>query len=200
MKKLFTIKTDGKWFNIEEENKVFGLFDKKRNKWDFYDYDGKSCDYERPYIDDVDTDDCFEEDESEETPVYNKYGVAEGESSLIDLDGNIIPDTQFNCVDESGEECRYFVFTTLTEEQLAEIGRCGTAPGITMNIYDTKNREYVVKGIPECILYPFDFDGDKEVVMAAAELVNQYDYITIEGIGTIVAHNGEEITVYDYYQ
>ena len=49
-------------------------------------------------------------------------------------------------------------------------------------------------------LYPYNFDGEKEVVMAAAELVNQYNYITIKGVGTIVAHNGDEITVYDYYQ
>lgn len=200
MKKLFTIRTDGKWFNIEKENKVFGLFDKKRNKWDFYDYDCKLCDYKRPRIDDMEATDYLEKDENEEIPIYNKYGIAEGEDSLIDLEGNIIPDTQLNCVDEAGENCRYFVFTMFTEEQSAEIDRCGTAPGITMNIYDTKNREYVVKGIPECILYPFDFDGEKEVVMAAAELINQYKYITIEGIGTIVAHNGDEITVYDYYQ
>ena len=44
------------------------------------------------------------------------------------------------------------------------------------------------------------FDGEKEVVMAASELVNQYTRITLEGVGTILGHNGDEITVYDYYQ
>lgn len=36
--------------------------------------------------------DC--EDEDENIPIYNQYGVAEGDDSLIDLEGKPIPDTQ----------------------------------------------------------------------------------------------------------
>jgi hypothetical protein len=35
---------------------------------------------------------------------------------------------------------------------------------ITVDIYDTKNRTYVVKGIPECRLDIYSFDGEPEVV------------------------------------
>ena len=67
-------------------------------------------------------------------------------------------------------------------------------------VYDTKTRKYVVKDLPECKLRLSYFDGENEVVEAAVALVEQYDAIALEGKGTLIAHKGQDITVYDYYQ
>ena len=134
-----------------------------------------------------------------EEMAFNEYGVAVGNFTLIDRKGNEIPDTALNSVDDCGEHDRYFTFSYLNEEQLASIDYCGTAPGITVDVYDTKNRNYVIKGVPECRLKVYCFDGEPEVILAAAELLNRYDEVNLYGLGTIVCEKDGYITVFDYY-
>ncbi|MCQ2449647.1 MAG: WG repeat-containing protein [Clostridia bacterium] len=110
-----------------------------------------------------------------EAMFFNEYGVAVGDFSLIDRQGNEIPDTAINNIDDCGEDSRYFVFSYLNEEQCALIGECGTAPDITVNIYDTKNRKYVIKDVPENRLDVDCFKGEPEVIITAAELLDKYD-------------------------
>ena len=131
---------------------------------------------------------------------FNEYGVAVGNRTLIDRLGNEIPDTSLNSIDDCAEYDRYFVFSLLTDEQLASISECCTAPNITVDIYDTKNRTYVVKGVPECRLEVYCFDGEPEVILAAVELLDQYDKIDLSRKGTIICEKDGFITVYDYYQ
>jgi hypothetical protein len=92
-------------------------------------------------------------EEPEDKLFYNKYGVACGDNCLVDIAGNPIPNTELNLEDSCGEYDRYFTFGTTTEEQDEAISKCGTADGITLDIYDTKTRIYIAKGIPECRLY-----------------------------------------------
>lgn len=129
---------------------------------------------------------------------FNQYGVAVGNNSLIDKTGKEIPDTALNCIDECGAESRYFVFSFLNDEQLASIDERGTAPNITVNIYDTQKRKYVLKGIPECRLEVYAFDGEPEVILAAADLLDQYDSIRLTRTRTIFCEKDGYITVYDY--
>ena len=131
---------------------------------------------------------------------FNQYGVAAGNHTLIDRLGNEIPDTRFNCIDDCGEDNRYFVFSRLTDQQLASIDECGTAPDITVNIFDTKNRAYVVKDLPEDRLDVCCFHGEPEVIAAAVELLGQYDSISLLKKGTILCNRDGFVTVYDYYQ
>ena len=130
---------------------------------------------------------------------FNEYGVAVGNHTLIDRQGNEIPGTAINSIDDCSEYDRYFVFSFLNEEQMASISECGTAPDITVDIYDTKNRKYVIKDIPECRLYVYCFDGEPEVILAAAELLDRYDEVNLYDKGTIVAKKDGYITVFDYY-
>lgn len=136
----------------------------------------------------------------DEEMFFNEYGVAVGNKTLIDRMGNEIPDTALNSIDDCGEHDRYFVFSYLNEEQLASIHNCGTAPDITVDIYDTKNRKYVIKGVPECRLYVYCFDGEPEVILAAKELLDRYDEVNLYRTGTIVGKKDEYVTVYDYYK
>lgn len=200
MKKLFTINKTG-FFWIEKENESYSLYDLKTHQTTYYDYSGQKIENYEILNEEEDEMSISFDCEDENIPIYNQYGVAEGDDSLIDLEGKPIPDTQLNLVDEGYETSRYFMFTLLNEEQLESIARCGTAPGITMDVYDTKLRKYVVKGIPECKLSLMEFDGENEVVVAATELLDEYDSVYIDGQGTIVAkkENGD-VTVYDYYQ
>lgn len=131
---------------------------------------------------------------------FNEYGVAVGNRTLIDRMGNEIPDTALNSIDDCAEYSRYFVFSLLSDEQLASIDECGTAPNVMVDIYDTKNRAYVVKGVPECRLEVYCFDGEPEVILAAVELLDQYDKIDLSRNGTIICEKDSFITVYDYYQ
>lgn len=131
---------------------------------------------------------------------FNEYGVAVGNKTLIDRMGNEIPDTVLNSIDDCGEYDRYFVFSYLNEEQLASIDNCGTAPDITVDIYDTKTRKYVIKGVPECRLYVHCFDGEPEVILAAKELLDRYDEVELYRAGTIVGKKDGYFTVFDYYK
>lgn len=116
---------------------------------------------------------------------FNRYGVAVGNNTLIDRAGKEIPDTALNSIDNCGEEDRYFVFSLLSEEQSASIDKCGTAPDIKVDIYDTKTRTYVLRGIPEGRLEVYFFDGEPEEILAAAKLLDQYDSIALLGKGRI---------------
>lgn len=136
----------------------------------------------------------------DEKMFFNEYGVAVGNNTLINRMGNEIPDTAHNSIDDCGEYNRYFVFSFLNDEQLASIDECGTAPNITVDIYDTKNRAYVVRGVPECRLAVYCFDGEPEVILAAVELLDQYDKIDLSKRGTIICRKDGFVTVYDYYQ
>lgn len=131
---------------------------------------------------------------------FNKYGVAVGSNALIDTSGCEIPNTSLNSVDNCGESDRYFVFSLLSEEQLRSIDECGTAPNLTVNIYDTKNRAYIIKDVPECRLDVSFFDGEPEVILAAASLLEKYEHIRLAEQGTIFCHKDGFVTVYDYYR
>ena len=44
---------------------------------------------------------------------------------------------------------RYYTIALLSEEQQKSIDRCGRAENILLDIYDTKLRKYVARGIPD---------------------------------------------------
>lgn len=205
MKKLFTIECNG-MFWVEEENAVYSVYDFGLKKRTFYNSNGETIEYCRKPIElpddfwDEDDNNLITSDDSEETLVFNKYGVACADGCLVDENGNEIPDTKLNCEDFYSEDSRYFRFSSLTDEQCASISNCGTAPDILMDIYDTKNRKYVAKGVPECWLDVSFFDGEPEVVLAAVGLVNQYERVWITGKGTVIGEKDKCVTVYDFYQ
>lgn len=199
MKKLFSIKNTG-FFRMEEENAVYSIFHSKENKRTFYDNNGAELpNYVRPKVEanfcDYDIDSNHEDEIK-----FNKYGIACGDHCLIDNDGNELPDTKLNCEEECYEENRYYSFALLNDEQCASIDKCGTAENILIDIYDTKFRRFVAKGVPECVLSLTGFDGEEEVVLAAVDLVKKYDSIFLDGKGTIIAYKDDMITVFDYYQ
>ncbi len=197
MRKLFTLKTEG-LFIVEVEGSVYSVYNYKTHKLSFYDNAGNPLsNYERPRLEDSD---ILNETDERDALRYNKYGVACADGCLVDSNGNEIPDTKLNCEDSCDATDRYFTFALLTEEQSASINRCGTAEGIALDYYDTKTRRYILRGIPECKLYVFCFDGEPEVVLAAAQLIDQYESVDVRDRGTIVAHKEGFVTVYDYYQ
>lgn len=195
MKKMFTIERKGTLW-IDEEGHVYSFYNHSEKKWHFYNYSGEELvDYHRV--------------KKNETPVkhavkngltYNKYGVACDEDFLVDLEGNEIPDTKLNCVESCTEDDRYFSFALLNDNQCSSIEQCGTAPEILLDIYDTKTRKYVIKGIPENKLDVSFFDGEPEVLLEAAKLINEYDSIEVRKSGSIIARKDCFITLYDYYQ
>ena len=71
--------------------------------------------------------------------------------------------------------------------------------GITLDIYDTKTRSYVAKGIPECCLYLWGYDGEPEVILAAIDLIPKYKEVEVCEIGTIIGKKDGFITVYNFY-
>lgn len=204
MKLLFSLDTGDDFFWIEEENAVYSLYSRKSNSHRFLDENGDPISYQRKKIDDCDTNFSIEyqdfgEEEDEDTLIYNQFGVACGDYCLFDKDGNEIPDTKLNFADDCDETSRYFIFGLLTEEQEESISQCGTASGITVNIYDTKTRKYVAKKIPECILHCSAFDGEPEVILAALDLINDFESLWIYGNGTIIGHKDTWVSVFDYY-
>lgn len=135
-----------------------------------------------------------------DAPQFNHYGVAVGDNSLIDRNGNSIPDTELDLIEDCYEQNRYYVFGLLTKEQSESISQCGRAENILLDIYDTKLRKYVVRNIPENDLAIGSFEGEGEVILAALAMMPNYDRISVDGIGTIFARKDKVITVYDYYQ
>ena len=196
MKRLFTIPCDG-LFWVEEENAVYSIFNLKTKELRFFDACGNSLpNYKRIDRSDEDT---FEYKPPVGDLIYNQYGVACGDSCLVDEAGNEIPDTKLNLEDACGGDDRYFTFALISEEQSASIDRCGTAAGILLNVYDTKTRQYVIKGVPECKLDVSFYDGEPEVILAAADMVPNYDRIRVEKTGTILAYKNGDVTVYNFY-
>ena len=196
MKKLFTVR-NCMLLRVDEEGAVYSFYDNESEAWRFCNSEGTVLSQYEGSIHQVE--DWINYDDGEEMR-YNKYGVALADGCLVDQDGNQIPDTELNCVDDCDENNRYFVFTLLSEEQERSIDACGTAEHILLYIYDTKTRKYVAKDVPECKLRLSYFDGENEVVEAAVALVEQYDDIALEGKGTLIAYKGQDITVYDFYQ
>lgn len=135
-----------------------------------------------------------------DAPQFNHYGVAVGDNSLIDRNGNAIPDTELNLIEDCYEQNRYYIFGLLAKEQSDSISQCGRAKNIRLDIYDTKLRKYVVRNIPECDLAIGNFEGEGEVILAALTMMPNYDRISVDGIGTIFAEKANVITVYDYYR
>ena len=125
-----------------------------------------------------------------EAPIFNKYGVACGDRSLIDMKGHPIPETELNYF--GGilfEKQRYFEIALWPDD--VDEGN--------IDFYDTKMREYAAKGIPDEKL---DLDGceaEKEVILSAIEMLSLFDRIKIEGVGTLIAYKENSITVFDYY-
>ena len=134
-----------------------------------------------------------------DAPVFNKYGVAYGNNTLIDMQGNEIKDTRYNCFEYVHEDERYFTITFLNEEQNAQVDATGTADGVKESIYDTKERQYVIRDIPECRLDCSFFDGEPEVIKAAVDLIDEYERVTVDGKGIIIGNKDEISDVYDYY-
>ena len=134
-----------------------------------------------------------------EAPIFNKYGVACGDKSLIDIEGHPIPGTELNYFGGLFEDQRYVEIALWSDEIDAEISKCGTAPNLTVDIYDTKERSFVARGVPDGKL-DIDFcDAEKEVVIAAIKMLPQFDEIKVEKKKTILARKGEMTTVFDYY-
>ena len=132
-------------------------------------------------------------------PVFNKYGIAYGNDSLIDMQGNELPDTPYGNFEYVDEEERYYTLIVFSDEQSEQISRTGRAENVTENIYDTKKREYVLKDIPEGKLDYAFFDGEPCVIRAAAELMDEYDSVSVEGEGIIIGQKGDQSVIYDYY-
>lgn len=201
MKKLFSVKEEG-FFWVEEENKVYSFYDIRSKTVKYFDVNLNTlCDYKRPVIEETNQ---YSENEWENTDedefIFNKYGVACGDNCLVDIDGNEIPDTSLNLEDSCSEYDRYFTFGTTTPEQDESISRCGTADGIVIDIYDTKTRKYVAKGIPDGCLDVSFFDGEPGVILAAIELLPEYETVDVCETGTIIARKKSWITVFNYYE
>ncbi len=200
VKKLFSIECEG-LFWVEEENSVYSIFDSKSNSHCFYDATGKVLShYKRPKVElESNSLEYDLEFNDEDELIFNKYGVACGDGCLVDKDGNEIPDTKLNLEDDCYEDNRYFTFSLITKEQSDSIDKCGTAIGITLDVYDTKLRKYVLRDIPECKLNISFFDGEPEVVLAAAALIQEFETVKICEQGTILGTKDGWITVFDYY-
>lgn len=200
MKKLFSIECKG-CFWIEEENSVYSIFDNKSNSHYFYDANGQLLPYyKRPDIELENNNSEYDlEPDNEDELVFNKYGVACGDSCLIDKCGNIIPETELNLEDDCDEHNRYFTFSLVTKEQSDLIDKYGTAPGITIDVYDTKTRKYVLKNIPECKLDVSFFDGEPEVITATVDLFQKFETVDVRKRGTIIGRKDGWVTVFNYY-
>lgn len=131
---------------------------------------------------------------------FNQYGVAVGNDTLIDRQGNEIPGTNLNLNEYCDISYRYYTIALLTKAQCEAIEVCGTAEDIRVDIYDTKLRQYVARDVPDCKLDTMFFEGEKEVILAAMALLPDYDEIKLESKGTIYAKKDGIVNVYDYYQ
>ena len=200
VKKLFSIESKG-LFWIEEENAIYSIFDRKSNSHCFYDVNGKVLpNYKRPKTDYKGNNIEYNlESNDDDTLVFNKYGVACGDGCLVDKDGNEIPDTKLNLEDDCDEHNRYFTFSLITKEQSESIDKCGTASGIKLDVYDTKTRKYVLRDIPECKLNIYCFDGEPEVILAAVEMLQEFETVEVCKKGTILGTKDGWVTVFNYY-
>lgn len=132
-------------------------------------------------------------------PVFNIYGLAYGNQTLIDMQGNEIPNTAFNHIEFPLENNRYYKIVLTNEEQRKQIEKTGSAEGITEDIFDTRLREYVIKGIPECVIYWFGYDGEPEPIIEATKLIDKYEKITVDYHGILIGKSENKQDVYDCY-
>lgn len=197
---MFTIECDG-IFWVEVENEVYSIYNRKTRAHRFFDANGNSLpDYQRPPRNDGSNDDYIDDYIEEETDlIFNQYGIACGDHCLVDKDGNGIPNTELNLEADWGRYDRYFSFSFISEEQSKSIDVCGTADGITLDIYDTKTKRYVVKGIPEFRLDVSFYDGEPDVILAAIDLIPEYEEVDECRMGTIIGKKNGTVTVYNYY-
>ena len=130
---------------------------------------------------------------------FNQYGVAVGDNTLVDREGNKIPGTELNYEEHCAVSYRYFTTALLSEVQCESIAACGRAENILLDIYDTKLRRYVAKGVPDGKLDTHFFEGEEEVILAAMTLLSDFEKITLDETGTILAKKNGSVTVYDYY-
>lgn len=131
---------------------------------------------------------------------FNQYGIAVGNNTLIDCLGNEISGTELDLESYCDISYRYFTTALLTKEQCESLDVCGSAEGILVDIYDTKLRKYVVKGVPDGKLETMFFKGEPEVILAAMGFLSDYDKIAIEENGTFIAKKDGTVTIYDYYK
>ena len=131
---------------------------------------------------------------------FNQYGVAVGDNTLVDRQGNEIPGTNLNLEDCCDMSHRYFTIALISDAQSESIAVCGRAEDIRVDIYDTKLRQYVVRGIPDGKLDVVFFEGEEDVIHAAIALLPGYDEIELEGQGLIKAKKDNLVDIYDYYQ
>ena len=131
---------------------------------------------------------------------FNQYGVAVGDNTLIDRQGNEITGTDLNLEYYCDISYRYFTIALISDAQSEAIDSCGSAENICIDIYDTKLRKYVARGIPDGKLDVVFFDGEEEVILAALALLPDYDEIKLESKSTILAKKDHIIDIYDYYQ
>ena len=131
---------------------------------------------------------------------FNQYGVAVGDTTLIDRQGNEIMETDLNLEVYCDMSDRYFTIALVSDTQSEAIDACGSAENICVDIYDTKLRKYVARGIPEGKLDVVFFDGEEEVILAALTLLPDYDEIKLESKSTILAEKDGVVDIYDYYQ
>ena len=131
---------------------------------------------------------------------FNQYGVAVGDNTLIDRLGNEIPGTDLNLEDYCDMSYRYFTIALISDAQSESIDACGSAEDICVDIYDTKLRKYVARGIPDGKLDVVFFEGEEEVLLEALTLLPDYDEIKLESKSTILAEKDDVIDIYDYYR
>ena len=131
---------------------------------------------------------------------FNQYGVAVGDNTLVDRQGNEIPGTDLNLEDYCDISYRYFTIALISDAQSESIDACGSAEDIRVDIYDTKLRKYVARNIPDGKLDVVFFDGEEEVILAALALLPDYDEIELESKSTIHAKKDNITDIYDYYQ
>lgn len=132
----------------------------------------------------------------EEPPLFNKYGLAYGNHTLVNMQGEEIAGTEFNCIEPYGENDRYIPIILTTAEQDEQISKTGTAEGVVEAIFDTKLRNYAIKGIPEGSIDVEFYDGEPEPIIAASKMLDLYDTLRIVGKGFIIGRKGDHQDVY----
>ncbi len=126
--------------------------------------------------------------------LFSKYGIAEGEQGFVDVSGNYLEGIKYDCIDSYDEYDRYIKTAVLTPEQAESISDCGSAPGILEDIFHTKTRKYIAKGIPDGKISVYG-DGDPETVVAAVDLLKEYDEVGVYD-NCAIAIMGDERTVF----
>lgn len=137
-----------------------------------------------------------------EEPVrFNKYGVAMADDYLIDRNEIKLEGTDLNYCNSYFENDRYFMISMDTEEQLEAIDGCGYAEDLTVDIYDTKNKVFVARNVPEDRLYLYEFSGgpEEKLINTANELLSEYDEVNVLGPRVLIAEKSGVFSVFDYY-